>query len=69
MTTREILENARKAKRSLGLLSSQQKKNALLAMAKEIEEQKTAILKANQMDIDAATGILSNAMIDRLTLS
>ncbi len=69
MTTQEILLKACEAKKSLGLLSSSQKKRALLSMANAIEEEKETILQANQWDIDAATGILSAAMIDRLTLT
>lgn len=69
MTTQAILEKACKAKKSLALLSSEQKKNALLAMAKAIDLHKDEILLANQKDIDAATGVLSDAMIDRLRLT
>lgn len=69
MTTQEILVKAQKAKQSLSSLPSCKKKDALLSMANAIEMQKGTILKANQMDIDAATGVLSAAMIDRLTLT
>lgn len=69
MTTQEILNKACQAKKSLCLLSSSQKKEALLSMANAIETHKNEILQANQLDIDAATGVLSAAMIDRLTLT
>ncbi len=69
MTTQEILLRACEAKKSLCLLTASQKKSALLSMAKSIEEEKAEILKANQQDIDAAMGVLSPAMIDRLTLT
>ncbi len=69
MTTQEILVKAQEAKQSLGLLSSSQKKEALLSMANAIENQKDAILQANKIDINAAKDVLSAAMIDRLTLT
>ncbi len=69
MTTQAILVRACKAKQSLSLLSSSQKKNALLAMANAIELHKETILQANKKDVDAATGLLSDAMIDRLRLT
>ncbi len=69
MTTQEILLKARDAKQSLSLLTYSQKREALLSMANAIESQKDMILKANQVDISAAEGILSAAMIDRLTLT
>lgn len=69
MTTQEILVKAKDAKQSLSVLSSAAKREALLSMANAIEMQKDIILEANQVDINAAKGVLSAAMIDRLTLT
>lgn len=69
MTTQEILVKAKDAKQSLSVLSSAAKREALLSMANAIEMQKDVILEANQVDINAAKGVLSAAMIDRLTLT
>lgn len=69
MTTQEILIKAKDAKQTLSVLSSAAKREALLSMANAIEMQKDIILEANQVDINAAKGVLSAAMIDRLTLT
>ena len=69
MTTQEILVKAKDAKQSLSVLSSATKRETLLSMANAIEMQKDIILEANQVDINAAKGVLSEAMIDRLTLT
>ena len=69
MTTQEILVKAKDAKQSLSVLSSAAKREALLSMANAIEMQKDIILEANQVDINTAKGVLSAAMIDRLTLT
>ncbi len=69
MTTLEILNAAVEAKTVLASLSSEIKKRALLAMADEIDANRAAIVAANQIDIQNAKGVLSDAMIDRLTLT
>lgn len=69
MTTQEILSRAVEAKKTLCLLNGEQKRSALLSMAQAIQDEKNTILTANQKDIDAAKGVLSDAMIDRLTLT
>ena len=69
MTTMEILQAAQKAKGVLAGLTADQKKTALLAMADEIDACREQIVAANQMDIQNAKGVLSDAMIDRLTLT
>lgn len=69
MTTHEILQAAVKAKSQLAGLSAMQKKTALLAMAEEIDRQRATIVAANQEDIALSQGVLSDAMIDRLTLT
>ena len=69
MSTFEILQAAQKAKTILASLTSEKKKQALLAMAEEIDAKRAEIVAANQMDIEKAKGVLSDAMIDRLTLT
>lgn len=69
MTTAEILENARRAKNSVAQLSTEQKNAALINMAAAMEADTESILKANASDVAAARGNISDAMIDRLTLT
>jgi len=61
---------ARKASRQLATLTSQQKNNALLAIAAELEMNAAAILAANNEDIERgrANG-LTPALLDRLLLN
>jgi len=69
----EILEfgkRARTASRLLARAGTQQKNQALLAMADELLAQSASILSANARDVEKATGDhLSKAMIDRLRLT
>ena len=69
MTTQQILETARGAKSSIALASTEQKNNALLAMADAILQQEESILAANREDLEAAKGTVSDVMLDRLALS
>ena len=69
MTTREILENAKKAKAELALLPAEEKNRALLAMADAIIAAENDILAANAEDVAAAKGKISDVMIDRLALT
>ncbi|MCY4303621.1 MAG: glutamate-5-semialdehyde dehydrogenase [Aestuariivita sp.] len=65
-----IGEKARNAARVLADVSHEQKKDALKIAADEIQKRKTEILEKNMHDIVHATKKnLSDAMIDRLTLS
>lgn len=68
MTTFEILKQAKAAKNELSKLSSQDKDNALLAMADALEENCDSILAENKKDVEAARGKISDVMIDRLSL-
>ncbi|MEE1246965.1 MAG: glutamate-5-semialdehyde dehydrogenase [Acutalibacteraceae bacterium] len=68
MTTLEILQKAKAAKNELAKLSSQDKDNALLAMADALEENCESILEENKKDVEAARGKISDVMIDRLSL-
>ena len=69
MTTVEILDRAKKTKAALSSFSSAEKNKALLAMADALIEEKEKILEANAKDVEAARGMVSDVMIDRLQLS
>jgi len=60
--------HAKEAARKLALLPTDVKNSALLAMADALERQEAELLKANTIDLNAATG-LSAAARDRLTLN
>lgn len=69
MTTLELLEKARASKGAMSLADTETKNNALLAMADALMEHPQAILTANQADLEAARGTVSEVMLDRLALS
>lgn len=69
MTTLELLQRAKNAKRALALASPDTKNSALAAMANALEENAAAILEANALDLEAAKGAISDVMLDRLALS
>lgn len=68
-STKEILIDAKNAVKDASLLTSEQKNNALLAMADALEENADIILTANAEDVEAAKNKLTDVMIDRLSLS
>lgn len=69
MTTLDILKAAKAAAPSLAAVTTQQKNDALLAMAAALEQDCTAILAANARDMEAAKSHLSQSMLDRLALT
>ena len=69
MTTLEILQNAKNASREIALLDAETKNQALNAMADALIQETPAILDANARDVQNAKGIISDIMIDRLTLT
>ena len=69
MTTKELLIAAKATVPALSRATSQQKNDALLAMAQALENHKDEILAANAQDVSAATGHISTVMLDRLALS
>lgn len=69
MTTRELLENAKKAKMEAMLLDTETKNKLLLCMADKLVENADKILDANKIDVEKAKGTISDVMIDRLSLS
>lgn len=68
VTTQQILERAKRAKQRFNL-TSEQKDQALFAMADSIEKNAEKILSANALDVEAAREQMNSVMIDRLTLS
>ncbi|MBQ8808272.1 MAG: glutamate-5-semialdehyde dehydrogenase [Clostridia bacterium] len=69
MTTQTLLENARATKREAMLLTTQEKNTALLKMAEKLIENTDKILSANAIDVEKARGVISDVMIDRLSLT
>ncbi|NCC08644.1 MAG: glutamate-5-semialdehyde dehydrogenase [Clostridia bacterium] len=69
MLTSDILKNAKAVKTQASMLTTQQKNDALCAMADALEKDSDAILAANKEDIDAAKGTVSDVMLDRLLLT
>lgn len=69
MTTKEILERAKKAKALLPMLSTDDKNRALKAMAQALINNTGDILEANASDLENARGTISDVMLDRLSLT
>lgn len=69
METKDILINAKKCTSVLASLNEETKNSALLLMADSLIENSDAILKENSIDVENAIGIISDVMIDRLTLT
>ena len=67
-TTQEQLALARSAKKSINTSSTALKNQALEAMASQLLKATEAILAANQIDMEAARGKISEVMLDRLFL-
>ena len=69
MTTQELLSKAKAAKMSAMLLDTETKNKALSKMADKLIEHTDKILRANAIDVENAREIISDVMIDRLSLS
>ena len=65
----ELLKAAKAAKTAVACLDTQQKNEALLAMAAALEEYTSKILEANRTDMEKAQGVISDVMLDRLRLN
>ena len=65
----EMLKNARAVKADIARLTTAQKNEALSAMADALIAHESAILAANELDLEAAKGSVSQVMLDRLLLS
>lgn len=68
-STKEILTRAKAAAAPLALLSSEDKRRILFAMADSLLTHSAAILEANARDMAAAVGVISPVMSDRLMLN
>ena len=64
-----MLSAAKAAKSAVSRLSSQQKNDALEAMAQALLDSQAEILAANELDLQAAQGHISDVMLDRLRLT
>ncbi len=69
MTTLQIMQNAKEAKKAAVLLTEEKKNQALTAMATALVLDTETILSENQKDIENAKGKISDVMIDRLSLN
>lgn len=69
METIEQIRLAKQAKKSINTATSDEKNKALRAMADSLVEATADILAANQLDMEAAQGRISEVMLDRLLLT
>ena len=69
MTTIEILKKTREVKNSLLTLTENEKNQVLYDMAKSLIAHTKEILEANSIDVEKSRGVISDVMIDRLSLS
>jgi len=69
MTMEVMLKAAKAAKFEINRLTTEQKNNALAAMADALEREQEAILAANALDLEQARGTVSDVMLDRLQLT
>ncbi len=69
MTTQELLKKAKAAKTALSNYTVADIDRALTAMADALVADCDAILTENAADIEASRGVISDVMIDRLSLS
>ena len=69
MTTKELLVKAKNAKAELTAVSVEEINNALNAMAQALIDNTDKILEANAKDVEKSRGVVSDVMIDRLSLS
>lgn len=69
----QLIAKAKKAKEAsviLGMLTTEEKNNALIAMAEGLTANVSTIVEANKRDVDAAVSAgVSEAMVDRLSLN
>ena len=64
-----MMQAAKNAAGEIGTLSREQKDAALSAMADALLTHQADILKANEADMEAAKGVISDVMLDRLMLN
>ena len=68
-TTLDLCRATRSAARTVAACSDAELNLALSSIAKELTESADKILAANELDVEAASGIISEVMIDRLRLT
>lgn len=66
---KQMLTAAQAAKMEIAQLTTEEKNNALLAMAQALLDRESDILAANTQDLAAAKGTVSDVMLDRLQLT
>lgn len=64
-----LAKNAKNASRAIRTLSAEKRSGVLKRVAELLRSNVPAILEANKIDIEAATGKISDSMLDRLTLN
>ncbi len=69
MTTKEILTSTKSAWKSMQALSEGRKNSVLRLMADNLIAHTPQILEANAADIEKSRGVISEVMLDRLTLT
>lgn len=69
MSTLELCKSAKEASKEIAALSCKEKNEAIFVCALELENHIDEILKANDIDVRAAEGVISPVMIDRLKLT
>lgn len=69
METIDQIRLAKQAKKSINTATSDEKNKALRAMADTLVDATADILAANQLDMEAARGRISDVMLDRLLLT
>lgn len=69
MTTQELLRRAKAAKKQVAAATTQEKNQALLCMADQLEAYEADILAANAQDMERAKGTIAPVMLDRLLLT
>ena len=67
-STQELFEIVKKSKRSINTATTAEKNKALEEMAKQLWLSRAVILEANEQDMAAAKGKISDVMLDRLYL-
>lgn len=69
MTTQERLRRAKAAKKQVAAATTEEKNQALLCMADQLEAHEADILAANAQDMERAKGTIAPVMLDRLLLT
>ena len=69
MTTQELLRRAKAAKKQVAAATTEEKNQALLCMADQLEAHEADILAANAQDMERVKGTIAPVMLDRLLLT